>query len=187
MMNLNKKLTEATHAKLMLADTDGEIHRVEEIDYIIKDILKHQNKVFKNERIKEDIKEELEVDGVTEVNNTIESKEFIPHDSTSLAYTNSSVVKNQRSTLLYLAKRIGVNLLTGKSIMNISLPIKIFEPRSFLEKIAGDFRFAPYFLNKAMETTDPVDRVRVITTWHVCSLQLEPQMLKPFKLIFELQ
>ena len=41
------KLSEATHAKLMLADTDGEIHHVEEIEFIIKDILKHQNKVFK--------------------------------------------------------------------------------------------------------------------------------------------
>lgn len=174
------KLLEAAHAKLMLADNDGEIHRVEEIDFIIKDILKHQNKVFKCERVREDAKETLEVDGVTEVNDTIESREFIAHDSASLAYTNAAVVKNQRSTLLYLAKKIGVNLLTGKSIMNISLPIKIFEPRSFLEKVAGDFRFAPYYLGKAMETTDPVERVRVMTTWHVCSLQLEPQMLKPF-------
>ena len=43
--------------------------------------------------MREDVKEDLEVDGVMDFNNTIESKEFIPHDSTSLAYTNTSVVK----------------------------------------------------------------------------------------------
>ena len=45
-----------------------------------------------------------------------------------------------------MAKSIGVNLLTGRSIMSVSLPIKIFEPKSFLEKMAVDFSLAPYFL-----------------------------------------
>lgn len=44
------KLRNATHDDLMLADKDGKIYRVEEIDFIIKDVLKHQNKAFKNKR-----------------------------------------------------------------------------------------------------------------------------------------
>lgn len=44
--------------------------------------------------------------------------------------------------------------------MNISLPIKIFEPRSFLEKVGADFTFAPYFLDKAGDMADPFDRYK---------------------------
>ena len=54
------KLQEATHDKLMLADKDGEIHHVEEIDYIINDVLKHQDKAFKIKRVREDDKESIE-------------------------------------------------------------------------------------------------------------------------------
>lgn len=64
--------------------------------------------------------------------------------------------------------------------MNVSLPIKIFEPRSMLEKVAADFRFLPYYLEKCLPIKDQIERVKYITTWAIASLQLEPQMLKPF-------
>lgn len=133
-----EKLYKATHDKLMLADTDGEIHHVAEIDYIIKDVLKHQHKVFKLERAREEIKETLEL-AEDETNDTFSKRDFDFGDHAALNYLNEENVKNQRGVLLYLAKKIGVNLLTGKSIMNVSLPIKIFEPKSHLEKVAGDF------------------------------------------------
>ena len=89
-------------------------------------------------------------------------------------------MQNQRGVLLYLARKIGVNLLTGKSIMNVSLPIKIFEPRSMLEKLANEFRFVSHFLSKTSETQDPIERMKIMINWYITSLQLEPQMLKPF-------
>jgi hypothetical protein len=64
--------------------------------------------------------------------------------------------------------------------MNISLPIKIFEPRSFLEKVAADFALAPYFLDRAGEMTEPFDRFKQVVTWLIASCHLEPQMIKPF-------
>ena len=90
----------------------------------------------------------------------MEDRDFRPHDSAALAYLNEEHISNQRGVILYLAKKIGVNLLTGNSIMNISLPIKIFEPRSFLEKVAADFTFAPYFLDKSVDMADPFDRYK---------------------------
>ncbi len=93
-------------------------------------------------------------------NTVLEEHEFAPHDSAALAYLNDEHISNQRGVIMYLAKKIGVNLLTGNSIMNISLPIKIFEPRSFLEKIAADFRYAPWFLDAAMEDPEPFSRYK---------------------------
>lgn len=42
-----------------------------------------------------------------------------------------------------------MNLIAGKSIMDISLPIKIFDKQSFLEKISNFMKYAPIFLEKA--------------------------------------
>jgi len=64
--------------------------------------------------------------------------------------------------------------------MNVSLPIKIFEPRSFLEKVAKDFAYAPYFLNQAYFIKDTLEWFKLIVSWFVSNVHLEPQMKKPF-------
>ncbi len=50
-----------------------------------------------------------------------------------LEYINQDILKKQRSVMTYMLKKIGANLLSGKSIMNVSLPLNIFDPRSVLE------------------------------------------------------
>lgn len=47
-----------------------------------------------------------------------------------------------------MLKSIGKNLLTGKSIISISLPVYIFEKRSNLERQAFKFLYAPKFLER---------------------------------------
>lgn len=160
------KLQAAVHDKQMLADKDGEIHRVAEIDYIIKDILKHQDKAFKKKRDMEDSREMVEC-SEGEENSTLEDKDFVRSDDASLAYTNEEVIANQRGVTFYLIKKIGVNLLSGKSIMNISLPIKIFESRSMLEKAAESFSLVPYYFLKALEEKDPIGRMRILITCYI--------------------
>jgi hypothetical protein len=53
--------------------------------------------------------------------------------SDGLIFTNQSIIDKQRSTAGYLIKNIGLNLIKGKSIMNVSLPINIFDTRSIIE------------------------------------------------------
>lgn len=53
--------------------------------------------------------------------------------SKELIYKKKEVIEKQRAVVGYLMKKIGANLLTGKSIMNVSLPINIFDVRSLLE------------------------------------------------------
>jgi hypothetical protein len=53
--------------------------------------------------------------------------------SEELIYKNKEVIEKQRAVVGYLMKKIGANLFTGKSIMNVSLPINIFDVRSLLE------------------------------------------------------
>jgi len=50
-----------------------------------------------------------------------------------IEFIDQEIIKKQRSVLTYMIKKIGANLLTGKSIMNVSHPIYIFDSRSVLE------------------------------------------------------
>jgi hypothetical protein len=53
--------------------------------------------------------------------------------SDGLVFINQEVIDKQRAVAGYLVKNIGLNLIKGKSIMNVSLPINIFDTRSILE------------------------------------------------------
>lgn len=49
-------------------------------------------------------------------------------------------------------KQLGSNIMSGKSIMNMSLPVEIFDNRSILERVAMGFGYAAKFLIPASET-----------------------------------
>ena len=51
-----------------------------------------------------------------------------------LEFINQEMIQKQRSVLGHLIKKIGSNFFTGKSIMNISLPINIFDCRTMMEQ-----------------------------------------------------
>lgn len=63
-----------------------------------------------------------------------------------MKYVNQGKLDMQKEVFKYLLKKMGTNILTGKSIMSISLPVYIFEKRSNLERHAYSLTFAPLFL-----------------------------------------
>jgi len=50
-----------------------------------------------------------------------------------LIYKDAKILDAQSKVLSYLVKKFGSNLLKGESIMNISLPVAIFDQRSLLQ------------------------------------------------------
>ena len=55
-----------------------------------------------------------------------------------------------------ILKQIGSNLMAGKSIMNMSLPVEIFDDKSMLEAIANTMGLFPHFMAEAVKTTNLV-------------------------------
>lgn len=53
-----------------------------------------------------------------------------------------------------IIKQLGSNLMSGKSIMNMSLPVEIFDNRSIVERVAMGFGYIPLYLPEAGLTTD---------------------------------
>ena len=51
-----------------------------------------------------------------------------------IEFINQETISKHRGVITYIIKKIGSNLLSGKSIMNVSLPIYIFDQKSILER-----------------------------------------------------
>lgn len=48
-----------------------------------------------------------------------------------------------------LIKQVGTSLLEGRDLIHVSLPVRVFEPRSFLQRLADSWLYAPLYLGTA--------------------------------------
>lgn len=102
------------------------------------------------------------------------------HASGGLWWTDEAELRKQRSVAVTVLKQLGSNILEGKDLTKIALPVYLFEPRSFLERLADGFSFAPHFLRKAAECTDPLERLKYVIAFSVAGLHLTATQKKPF-------
>lgn len=93
---------------------------------------------------------------------------------------NQAKINAQKKVIKFLLKRIGSNILTGKSMMHVSMPVDIFEARSNTERICNALGFAPLFLERAAEKKDPALRLHDAYAFTVGYLVNFMSMDKPF-------
>lgn len=55
-------------------------------------------------------------------------------------------MKAQKKVLTFIIKSIGKNILSGKGILNMSLPVDIFCRESNIERMAMSYGYFPVFL-----------------------------------------
>ncbi len=65
---------------------------------------------------------------------------------------NREELKAQEGIVMELMKSAGKTLMEGKNVVGISLPVRIFEPRSTMERICDGWAFGPIYLNRAAQT-----------------------------------
>lgn len=88
----------------------------------------------------------------------------------------------QRGVIWELVKTFGKNLVAAKELTNISMPVRLFESRSYLQRLTDGWWSAPIYLNKAAQTSDPVERLKLVITFVVSGFfnTVENQKGKPF-------
>lgn len=70
----------------------------------------------------------------------------------------------QRQAIWDLLKNLGSHLLReGVNLTKVSLPVKVFEPRSFLQRITDNWAYID-LLEKAVDTTDPIKRMQYVVS-----------------------
>ena len=102
------------------------------------------------------------------------------HEDGSLVCNDEEMLNKQKGVLPNVAKQLAINLLKGLSISHISLPIKIFEPRSSIQRIVDFWSAAPKYLNAAADCKDPVERIANVVAFSLSSLILCCSQSKPF-------
>jgi hypothetical protein len=97
-----------------------------------------------------------------------------------LEFIDEVTLEKQRSVISYIIGKIGSNLVNGKSVMNVSLPIYIFDSRSLLDTFAYDYRLASHYLEKAAMISDKLERIKLITTYYITAFHFSLALTKPF-------
>ncbi len=89
-----------------------------------------------------------------------------------LVCTDQEAMERQKGVLVDVVKQLAVTLLKGLTIAHISLPIKIFEPRSSIQRIVDLWSFAPKYLKAASQTTDHLERLKQVIAFSLSSLYI---------------
>lgn len=79
-----------------------------------------------------------------------------------LWYKDEIRMNAQKKVLGYIVKKMGSNLIQGKNILNVSLPVDIFSTESNLERVARTFVYAPLVLEPASKMEDPVAQLKQV-------------------------
>jgi len=86
----------------------------------------------------------------------------------------------QRGIVWDFFKQIATNLNQAKNLVSLSLPVRIFEPRSYLERITDSWCYATELLYKAALEKDPVERLKLIICFAIGGLHNTCRQKKPF-------
>ena len=100
--------------------------------------------------------------------------------SVGLIYHGTQVISNQRSLAFTLVKKAGSNLFKGKSVLDVSLPISVFEPCTSLERLARLCQYCPAMISPLPQIPDPLERMKRLMAWTIASMHIGISQAKPF-------
>ncbi|CAD8099746.1 unnamed protein product [Paramecium sonneborni] len=100
-------------------------------------------------------------------------------DKGGLRFVNKKKLEIQKEVITFMLKKLGSNLLMGKSLISISLPVNIFERRSNLERACYSLGYM-WLLEKAGELQDPIEQMKLVAQFSLAYNIMFLNMEKPF-------
>jgi hypothetical protein len=122
----------------------------------------------------EDVHEKLPI----EKEEIFEKFEFCK--SGGLRCTDEEAMERQKGVLKDVVKEFAKNFIKGLGISHMSLPVRMFEPRSTIQRVADYFWFAPIFIKRAAQSTSIIDRFKYAVWYFISGMQVCTGQLKPF-------
>ena len=105
-------------------------------------------------------------------------KDFLIKDFDGVYCLNQEIVDRQKGVIKDLILQLTKMILSGTHI-TISLPIRIFEPRSMVERYSDWFSFAPDLLEKAAKCEDNLETFKYVILFSLSALFRSTEQLKP--------
>ena len=110
--------------------------------------------------------------------NTNYLKDFLIKDYYGVYCLNQEVVDKQSGIIKEVLTQLTKCIWSGTA-MSLSLPIRIFEPRSYLERYTDWFAFAPILLTKAGACKDKLEAFKYVIFFSLSALFRSSEQLKP--------
>ncbi len=90
------------------------------------------------------------------------------------------MLKLQKGVLKLILKQITSNIMAGKSIMSMSLPVELFDDFSALESFSKILGFVPVFMNKAVKEKVIEEQIKYVAMGFMFMFSCDPKVSKPF-------
>jgi hypothetical protein len=101
-------------------------------------------------------------------------------EKAGLLYTNEEGKNIGYRAVKYLIAKFTQNIMKSKSILNISLPVFMFDKRTLQSAFAYEQKLAPLLLTKAAYSNDKFERIKWVTSYLMSFLHFSVIQLKPF-------
>lgn len=97
-----------------------------------------------------------------------------------LKLTNKELKDKQKGVLITVLKEAASKIMEGKGIVGLSLPVRIFEPRSSIERITDLFTYCNHYLTRAAASDEPQERVKWVLGFLIAAMPHAISQYKPF-------
>jgi hypothetical protein len=93
---------------------------------------------------------------------------------------NYEELRAQEGIVLEVMKRASKQLIEGKNMVAVSLPVRIFEPRSTLTRITDVWGAGPHYFDKITNCDDKIERMKLWISFAISGMYMNMKQLKPF-------
>lgn len=112
--------------------------------------------------------------------NILEKDHWVTQKTGGLKLINQVKINAQNNVLKFIMKTLKKNLFSGKGILNISLPVEIFNVDSNLQRICVSMSLGPEFLQGAAKSTNHMDRFKKVLAFGLSNSIIYFDVEKPF-------
>lgn len=110
----------------------------------------------------------------------IDTHYFRKKNEEGLILVNPCHKEYQKEMIKYLIQKIKSTFIKGHNIINYLFPIISYDRRTLLQVFAYELREAPYILNKTYYISNPIEKLKNMTSFVISQIYLSPLRIKPF-------
>lgn len=107
-------------------------------------------------------------------------RDFETQENGELKLVNKTVLDAQSGIFGEVVKRAMASIFSGQGLVGMSMPVKIFEPRSTLQRIADSVCYVTSILKRADFEKNPIERAKYCLACVVSGICMSPGQMKPF-------
>lgn len=107
-------------------------------------------------------------------------RDFQKQTNGELKLINKTVLDSQSGIFGEVVKRALASFFSGQGLVGMSMPVRIFEPRSTLQRIADNMCYITTTLRKADGEKNTIERAKLCMAGMTSGICMSPGQMKPF-------